>query len=187
MSTCVGFHRAFIFGNARHCRSHAPFEFHSDFGDHLEVFCVFGCNVEDSPFSASFLHLISSSSQAAVSSRFVSLIVRVIRRARPLPFVQYVGLLWVDRSPVCIRLEAYSVVQRVLGSVVDACSRVSAHQQETVEWENVFILDVQFCSMYFVLVIFEVTTLAPKVFTVFCQGSPWRVFRRVGVEEDQRV
>ena len=35
--------------------SHAPFEFRSSVGDHLEVCCIFGCNVEESSFSARFL------------------------------------------------------------------------------------------------------------------------------------
>ena len=35
--------------------THTLFEFCSNFGDHLELFCIFGCDVEDSSFSVNFL------------------------------------------------------------------------------------------------------------------------------------
>ena len=73
-----GLLRAFIFGNARHWKDHAHFEFRSSFGNHLEVFCVFGRNVEDSKLPARFLQAVPFIAPGCNLLFFASLIVWAI-------------------------------------------------------------------------------------------------------------
>ena len=81
----------------------------------------------------------------------------------------------------------------MFGGVIDACPT------DVFKWngEGCFSQDVQLCSMYYVMVIREVTTHDPKVFTVFLLDKgilffpfimlrrfPWRAVRRVEVQLD---
>ena len=71
-----------------------------------------------------------------------------------------------------IPLEIFSVVipvivQRVLGGVIDASSLLPRHIDVFhLNGVGCFIRDVQLCSMFFVMAMYEATTHAPKVFTV---------------------
>ena len=54
----------------------------------------------------------------------------------------------------------------MVGGLVDACSRLP---HDVVLWngECCFIRDVQLCSLYFVMAVYEITRHVPIVFTVF--------------------
>ena len=79
------------------------------------------------------------------------LILRIWKRCAPIHFCE-------SKTSLIIPI----IVQRRFGGVIDTCFHASPRQRFSWSGEGCFIWDVQHCSMYFVMAIYEVTTHAPK-------------------------